>query len=285
VIHSASSNGSGDLVLTSGGVDLQPMLSPDRKSIAFVRDSSKVVVMNADGTNQRTVATAKGISTVRWSPDGTMLAFAAIDDRDTNLKVVKVDGTGERTLGLMFSNGNTYDRPSWSPDSKSLAYARVVNGGAGPNPWSLHVVQLDGSDRTLLSAPAGHAPMWSPVGTLIVSGVQTPEGAVDLFTVDSASGQAVQVTHKGAQFPVWSPDGTKIAYTVFKDGTPRLVVANRDGSSPVVIADDVIWYPTWSPDGALVLAAFRNGETRAYPFGGGSPVVTIAKAQWPSWQP
>jgi hypothetical protein len=286
-IHSTSPNGTGDAALSSGGFDRQPMWSPDRTSIAFIRDTSKVIVANADGSNPRTVASAKSISSVRWSPDGTMLAFGAIDDRDTNLKVVNADGSGQRNLGLMMQNGSTIDQPTWSPDSKSIAYIRVVNGGAGTTPASLHVASLTGSDRTLLSAALSGGPTWSPVGSSIVLAMQAPDGTIQVFTVDATSGQAVQITHEVAShsFPVWSPDGTKIAFTSSIGGVVKLIVAKADGTAPVTIAADPNWSPTWSPDGALVLSGFRSGDVRAYPAGGGSPVFTIASATLPSWKP
>jgi len=66
--------------------------------------------------------------------------------------------------------------------------------------------------------------------------------------------------------PVWSPDGTRIAYSGFDVATSRIVVAiaHADGSGATTIAPDVWWlqytHPQWSPDGQwLTFQAFTTG--------------------------
>jgi Tol biopolymer transport system component len=94
--------------------------------------------------------------------------------------------------------------------------------------------------------------------------------------------------------PVWSPDGTRLAYA----GPEGLTVINADGSNPIVLAAG--YSPAWSPDGALI-AFTREGQCAAdicgtdlyvmKPDGTGArrltPPSNFPFDQWrsPSWSP
>lgn len=60
--------------------------------------------------------------------------------------------------------------------------------------------------------------------------------------------------------PVWSPEGTKIAFTHEKNSVEEHVyVMNADGSEQTKLARG--FAPTWSPDGdKIAFASYRNGE-------------------------
>jgi Tol biopolymer transport system component len=118
--------------------------------------------------------------------------------------------------------------------------------------------------------------VWSPDGRLLLGllasgGVAHPIGYVEL---DSGHVTQVSPVHDdGSDFsPVWSPDGTRIAYVTLKsDGSSAsLVVVNRDGTgaSPIDEEPD-LQSPQWSPDGqmiafidrgAVVIGADGNGR-------------------------
>src|SRR5262249_51181688 len=65
-IHVVSLDGSGDQRLTSGD-DSGAAWSPDGSQIAFNRGGKALMVMNVDGTNVRTVATASSVGVLDWS--------------------------------------------------------------------------------------------------------------------------------------------------------------------------------------------------------------------------
>jgi len=51
--------------------------------------------------------------------------------------------------------------------------------------------------------------------------------------------------------PVWSPDGSKIAFASNRDGNFEIYVMNADGTEQTRLTTDPGWKtnPAWSPDG------------------------------------
>jgi TolB protein len=89
--------------------------------------------------------------------------------------------------------------------------------------------------------------------------------------------------------PVWSPDGTRIAYT--KNGD--IFVINADGSGQTKLTDHPAgdWDPRWSPDGSkIVFTTDRDGNREIYvmnPDGSNQTNLTNSaeNEEHPSWAP
>ena len=132
----------------------------------------------------------------------------------------------------------------------------------------IYVVNVNGSGlRNITNTPPvdGSTPAWSPDGTRIVYSASTDVrpgelGTRDLYAIDPDGSytQALLRAPRDVAFviPVWSPDGTRIAYTRVQGGRWFIDVVNRDGTSPVQLSK-----PTsasgdiaggWSPDGKRI---------------------------------
>ena len=104
----------------------------------------------------------------RWSPDGLRIAFlgsnvlpaSEVLSADTRLWTVAPDGRELRALPA-----TTGEPPSWSPDSRWLAYSACETYSCG-----IKAISADGlSERTLttgLEDAADHGPIWSRHGTI-----------------------------------------------------------------------------------------------------------------------
>ena len=84
--------------------------------------------------------------------------------------------------------------------------------------------------------------------------------------MDAADGSNVtQLTNSSGdnRDPVWSPDGTRIAFMSFRDGDWEIYVMNADGSGQNNISNDpgTDQHPAWSPDGTkIAFCSLRGGD-------------------------
>lgn len=162
-----------DALLTSGGVNVSPMWSPDGARILFWSDRTglkQLYVVNADGSGLIRLTSGNGEHhEADWSPDGARIVFRRVGEGDTNgdLWLMNADGTGqERLLALAGQQAN----PQWSPDGTRIAFdsiVREVPAGQGPANVDIFVIRADGTDlvRVTTDTTADWAPSWSPDGT------------------------------------------------------------------------------------------------------------------------
>jgi Tol biopolymer transport system component len=114
----------------------------------------------------------------------------------------------------------------------------------------------------------------------------------DLYSLPISGGTAEQIT-SGMAFdaePVFSPDGTRIAFTSDRSGSENLWIANADGSDPRQVSHDkgleTHSSPAWSADGKVLYVSrrvYRREEfgLSMYPLAGGEG-VRIAEAADPT---
>jgi TolB protein len=195
-------------------------------------------------------AEPSGIEDLAWSPDGTKILFESID----GIYIMNANGGNRRMLLKWNSQPADQDLLTWSPDGNQMAFQSStgiwtmdVDGenlkqinkttGAGSPAWSpngtkiayvsdgIWIMNPDGSDQTRLLPLA----VWyNPIGSTITTGVNT-------------------VTAKD---PVWSPNGTKIAFSM----NGQIWIMNANGSSAKPLTNNILeitqfGHPSWSPKG------------------------------------
>lgn len=218
-----------------GSISLSPRLSPDGGRIAFAS-------MSAGGWNIQMFSTDLGrtVSFPRfggtnlspaWSSDGTRLAFSSSRGGFPNIYVSDQNGNGSKQL----TNGKGPDvSPVWNP--KTNAQIAFVSGRSGLP--QIYVMDADGSNvQRLTNEGYAVSPSWSPNGQFLAFawirhyGPGAP-GAQDIYIMDVASKQWVQLTHDSGRndFPSWSPDGRHLVYQSNKFGSDQIWAMLADGS-------------------------------------------------------
>jgi len=167
-------DGSGvrNLTSTPNAHEIDPTWSPDGSSIAYVRcgggGGCGIWRMSSTGANQHLVRRFAFAGELAWSPDGRLIAFdgpsggAGCDER---IVVMRPNGSHLRPVTSCPTTG---DSPSWSPDSRRLAYARFSSLRS-----RIWVVNRDGSHAHPIMSraiPDLATPAWSPDGTEIAFG-------------------------------------------------------------------------------------------------------------------
>jgi Tol biopolymer transport system component len=178
-----------------------------------------------------------------WSPDGTRIVFGA---RGGSLYSVDVQSGGRSLLvGLPGENLDSMDEIEWSPDGAHLVIMNDLEPGGG----RLYIMNADGSGvRVLLHnfEPGGVA--WSPDGESLAYATHGPGGdqAADrLWTISPVEGLPFTVaasTH--ISDPVWSPDGSRIAFVGSTTDGLDWYAVDAAGAGPRLEIDELT-YLSW----------------------------------------
>ncbi len=93
-------------------------------------------------------------------------------------------------------------------------------------------------------------------------------GNRDIWRVNADGTERKNLTLTSPQkddYPVYSPDRTKIAFASNRDGNFEIYVMNADGSAPLRLTNNVGMdiAPAWSPDGAKIAFVSERNESQA----------------------
>ncbi len=221
----------------------------------------EIYVMNPDGSGQRRLTYSEGrVAGPAISPDGTRIAYHNGPAEVSDIFIIDVTGGEPVRVTNMAATGLGAAAPTWSPDGKRLAFT-------GRPRLDIYVINVDGTGlRNLTNHPAiDRQPDWSPDGRRIAF-VSDRGGSPAIYvmnadgtdpvrlTLSPASKAGAESTAYADEFPDWSPDGQKIAFTSDRDGNREIYVINADGTGLARLTVDptVDANPSWSPDGRQI---------------------------------
>lgn len=246
-LYVAAADGSGAQRLARGLTDRYgsgPVWSPDGRHIAFVRAWDIVLVEVETGAQRRLRDDGVRSSEPRWSPDGREIAHTRTRPRvDPYGFSPRVAVTTLATGAVRFVAAGSM--PQWSPDGTRLGF-RSQNGGR------LAVVPRRGGRPRLLSADAVISQIsWSPDGRRLAFAVSRSGRAYSIRTVGAAGSRERVLSVSGLQqyLPVWSPDGSTIAFVSWRDFPtlrgPAIFVVGADGGQAKRVTGQMASPPAW----------------------------------------
>jgi eukaryotic-like serine/threonine-protein kinase len=155
--------------------------------------------------------------------------------------------------------------PSFSPDARSVYYARRVNGQ-----WDIYLQRIGGANAQNLTEgfdEDDNQPACSPDGSSIV--FRSTRNGGGLFVM-GATGESARKIADFGQNPSWSPDGKEIVcgtdYIIDpkrRVSESKLWVINvASGEKRSLVSDGDAAQPRWSPNGHRIAYYFRAANGR-----------------------
>ncbi|HMB40565.1 MAG TPA: hypothetical protein VKM37_01225 [Balneolaceae bacterium] len=199
-----------------------------------------------------------------WSPNGARLAFYS--DRPTEIGPFPPDTVIYNVKGLYETYARDGYRPSWDPDSRTIAaHFRSEKGN-----FEIYTMNSRGRNRVPITnnnATDVH-PKFSPDGKKIVF-LSDRDFQPEIYVMDPDGSNQTRLTNSPSYDldPVWSPDGEKIAFISNRLGPFDLFVMNADGTDKRVLTQSpsIDIAPVWSPDGSKILfSSNRSGYYDLY---------------------
>ncbi|MFZ0030300.1 MAG: prolyl oligopeptidase family serine peptidase [Candidatus Cybelea sp.] len=277
-----------------------PAITPDGTRVAYTSDGA-VMIAPIDGN-----AAAKRLffdrgqdSDLRWSPDGSGLAFVSTRTDHSFIGIYRNDTTPLTFLAPTTSQDFS---PRWSPDSRSVAFLRLRGDGGPPKdplnwnpvPWEIWVAAGDGSNAhrawaspntargSLPQSGGGPLLEWVSQNRLVFKSEQ--ENWPHLYVV-SADGGAARLLTPGP-FMVEdvdvAPDLQSVVYSANTGSTPgdddrrhvfradvhsetvsQLVSGASSQMSPVALAGGAVAFDGGTAQQPLLVTLLEGGTQRA----------------------
>jgi len=300
-------------------------ISPDGQTLAFLRDEDRADIV---GTSALWLSSPIGAEPKRsaaldlrfvegalaFSPDGTRLGVCAIR-RSVDAEAAE---RGWQFWIVPLSGGRAYRRfeswidaaPrvtsfSWLPDSRHVVLGVTSLSSPGSHLW---MADLDRNRAWSLTRGPGSEsyPSASPDGEQVVFGAGEPDYDVMETSLAGGGTHSLLATTRNESDPVWSNDGSLLAYVTDRSGPDEIWLHSRDdreGDRPLITQRDfgddrtiMLSSPSFSPDGQRI-AYQRNANKPIWPLriwisqtAGGPPVPLLPATHEgyqsaPTWSP
>lgn len=253
--------------LTSGATDeINPVFSPDGGEIVFVRvlpAHCEVIAIPALGGGERRIYEEASFASVSFSPDGSRLAIADLDDAKNEPGIFLLDLSNGKKKRLTKPSAPLVDHtPRFSPDGKNLAFIRYFSSLKR----EIFIVPVEGGEPRQITADDVriYGLAWASGGeSLFFTSFRVAE-RLNLWQIPVSGASEPRLISTGADNLgdlALSPDGRQIAYVEETTDENIWEITPGKRSRPLIRSSRADHSPQFSPDGKqIVFASDRTGN-------------------------
>lgn len=265
----------------------QPAVSPTASQIAYLKKNEVWTIGLDENAKPTQLIHTKGqAGELRWSPDGSRLAF--VTSRSDH-SFVGVYNFSAKSLAYVDASVDRDSNPVWSPDSKQLAFLRIAASTSriffGPHrsaadPWSIRLADADsGKGRQLWRASEGpgsafHAMVadnqlfWGAGDRIVFPWEKT--GWIHLYSI-STHGDTPTPLNTNGEFEIehvsLSSDAKSVLFSSNQDDIDHRhlwrVSVLGENLTPVTRGDGLEWSPLETNDGKAVVMLHSDAKNPA----------------------
>ena len=203
-----------------------------------------------------------------WDPARQRVAF--LSDRDGNVEIYSMLADGSASTRVTNSEFME-NQISWSANGNSIAYtSEDLDGKRSVQ----HVSFSNLTPTPVIFGSEGETdPAWSPREHVVVFAKLNAQGeSIGIYLRDPTNVNDVQLTAGPHRFPVWSPDGNRLAYVSTQiDEQEDIYIVGVSAAGwtvePFRVTSSAArdYAPVWSPDGAsIAFISDRDGNAEIY---------------------
>jgi Tol biopolymer transport system component len=235
-----------DVRLLLPGAHEGPAWSPDNSviSVTSFEGGNFIKVLHPDGSLVRDLKSPDatlGLGCSSWSPDGARFVCEGWDDAHPErigMYTVRASDGGDLRR-LTSPADRQHDIPGgYSPDGTRIAFVHVTSDAKEQG--ELWIINADGSGaHRATDVTVGYQVHWSPDGRSIVA-----DGSGSLLIFDagdlSSAPKRITVPSAGAFGASWSPDGSRLAFSLVSpgQGSPDIATIAIDGTGLEILTTD-----------------------------------------------
>ena len=269
------------------GEGYAPAVSPSGTSVAFLQKGQVwLVKINPAGKAEQLIHGEGWASSLRWSPDGSKLAFVS---NRRNHRLIGVYDFAQNSLSYLDPSVDLDFSPVWSRDGKQIAFIRIPASEHerifGPErtgvPWSIRVADVaTGVGREVWKAMEGPGSVFRGVhganqllwaaGNLLVFPWER-DGWLHLYTVPVAGGAAHLLTPGNyiVEDVMLSPDRQELIFNSNENDIDRRHLwkesVTADHPTPLTRGGGIEWSPVVTTQGNRIILLHSDAKVPARP--------------------
>ena len=295
-------------ITADDSIDWNPVWSPDGRYIYFASDRGGSMNLwriavdektgGATGAPEAVPTLSRYAFNVSFSRDGKSLVYVRYEST-SNIQSVLFDALSGKVTGEPFwvTRGYTgVGTPQLSPDG-----GRYVARWLHPTQEDIAIFNKDGSNLRALTDDKfqDRSPHWFPDGQRVVF-TSDRSGVNQIWAINADGTGLRQLTFadkNGADSPVLSPDGKRLAYLQLGDKGASVYALDLTKSWQEQTPEQLPLIPTsgaylspndWSPDGDKLIGPFvnengSNGGIGTYSFSSRSYEKIVDSGNYPGW--